>query len=102
MAKEFSSAGNFFNKDTIKYITNYMKTKCYGKKFDFVKEIRDFLSLNSNQFMIKEKYDIRPIPEKDLIIETNDRGKYIKCIKNFKLKNFIINEIGLLNFPSEN
>ena len=102
MAKEGSPAGNYFNKETIRYITHLIRAETNKKIFDIVNEIKGFLSLNSLQYMIRENNNNRPILEEDLKFEINDSNKSIKCTKDFKLKNCIINEMGISSFSLQN
>ena len=99
MAKEGSSAGDYFNKETIKYIT-YLIKSVTKRTFNVIEEVKDFLSLNSIQYMIKEDNNERPILKEDLITEKNkdEDGIFIKCNKDFKLKDCIINEMGISSF----
>ena len=100
MGKEGSEAGNFFNNQTIKYIKDLILCQTSSKRiFDVKKEVKQFLSFNSIKYMIKEENQERPINEEDLIIKLNENERRsIKCIKNFKLKNCIIDEMGIPNF----
>ena len=104
MGKEGSEAGDYFNDPTIDYIRHLIKADTRTKIFDVINEIKYFLSFNYSQYMIKEDNEERPIEKNDLIIVHDyDDGIYLKCEnKNFKLKNCIINEMGNLNFLSEN
>ena len=109
MAKEDSEAGKYFNEETIKYITYLIRAQCTKKVFNIIEEIKDFLSLNSIQYMINEsneeksKKEVKPpISEDDLSIETNDNGKFLKCKKNFELKNCVINQMGISIFSKQN
>ena len=109
MAKEGSEAGKYFNEETIKYITYLIKAQCTKKVFNIVEEIKDFLSLNSILYMINEsneektKKEVKPpISEDDLSIETNESGKFLKCKKNFELKNCVINQMGISIFSKQN
>ena len=103
MAKENSEAGKYFNEQTIKFIRDSIKTEQRTKKFDVLKEIKDFLSLNSLTYMIKEKNKERPIDIDEIEIKSEYNDTYLQCKnKNFKLKNCIINEIGTPNFNTEN
>ena len=101
MAKEGSPAGNYFNKETIKYITYLIKSATNKKIFNIVDEIKSFLSLNSIQYMIKNNNEIRPINEDDLKFDINS-NKSIICTKDFQLKNCIINEMGISSFSLQN
>ena len=98
MAKEGSPAGDYFNKETIKFITYLIKSETTKRIFDVIEEVKDFLSINSIQYMIKNDNSKRPILKEDLIIETNDDGKFIKCNKDFMLKDCITNEMGISSF----
>lgn len=102
MGKEDSPAGKYFNYETIKYITHLIKAETNKKIFDIVKEINSFLSLNSIQYMIKNDKEDRPIKEEDLKFESNESKKSIKCIKDFELKNCIVNEMGISSFSLQN
>ena len=102
MAKEDSPAGKYFNEETIKYITYIISSQCTKKVFNIEEELKDFLSLNSIQYMIKENNENKPISEEDLSIETNNDGKFLKCKKDFKLKNCVINQMGISIFSKQN
>jgi GTPase SAR1 family protein len=84
MAKEGSEAGNYFNKITIDFIRNKIKTETRPKIFDVIKEVKSFLSECSYQYMIKEEKKDRPILEDEIEKEVKEDDK------KFVLKNYII------------
>ena len=55
---------------------------------------------------VNEDIQYNPILKKDLGIEYEENededGKYIICKKDFKLKDFITNEMGISTFYSDN
>jgi len=102
MAKENSNAGKYFNDQTIEYIRYLIKAETRTKIFDVIKEIKDFLSFNSILYMIKEDKDKRPIEKDDIEKKNENEGNYLKCKKDFKLKDCVINEMGISNFTTEN
>ena len=106
MGKEGSEAGNIFNYETIEYIKNVINFQINKRIVDIIDELKDFLSLNSYKYMINEWNEdnqYNPILKKDLSIEydENEDGKYIICKKDFKLKDFITNEMGISTFYSD-
>jgi len=102
MAKEGSDAGKFFNDKTINFIRTEILTQTKTRTFDVLEEIKDFLSFNSLTYMIKEENKEKPIDKDEIEIKKNG-DTYLHCKnKNFKLKDCIINEMGISKFTSEN
>ena len=123
MAKEGSDAGNYFNEETIKYSRFLIESKCNKKLFNIEDEIIDFLSLNSIRYMINDNNEKNPpkseenppkseenppkseenipISKDDLWFETIESGKFLKCKKNFELKNCVINQMGISIFSKQ-
>jgi hypothetical protein len=53
--------------------------------------------------MIKEENKEKPIDKDEIEIKTENDVTYLQCKnKNFKLKDCIINEMGISNFTSDN
>jgi hypothetical protein len=102
MGKEGSEAGNFFNEQTIEYIRYLIKAETRTKLFDVIEEVKQFLSFNSNLYMVKDNKD-RPIKLEDIELNKSDDVTYLHCKnKNFQLKECVINEMGISNFTTEN
>ena len=102
MGKEGSEAGNYFNEQTIEYIRNLIKAETRIKLFDVIEEVKQFLSFNSNLYMVKDNKD-RPIKLEDIELKKDDDVTYLHCKnKNFQLKECVINEMGISNITSEN
>ena len=103
MAKEGSEAGNYFNKITIDFIRNKIKTETRPIIFDVIKEVKSFLSECSIQYMIKEVNKDRPITVDEIEIDDKTDNTYLICKnKNFELKNYVMDEMGMGNFTTEN
>jgi GTPase SAR1 family protein len=102
MGKEGSEAEKFFNYQTIKYLRDMILCKINNCIFDVIEELKNSLSLYSNKYMINEDEQERPINIYHLLIKNEDDYNYMKCRKNFKLKNCIINEMGIVNISSKN
>jgi len=102
MAKENSNAGKYFNDQTIEYIRYLIKSETRTRIFDVIKEIKDFLSFNSMIYMIKDDNDKRPIEKDNIENKVENDVTYLKCNKDFKLKDCIVNEMGISNFTTEN
>ena len=107
MAKEGSDAGKFFNDTTINFLRKQIMSQTKTETFDVLEEIKEFLIFASLNYMIKEekKEDKkeRPIDKDEIEIKTENDVTYLQCKnKNFKLKDCIINEMGISNFTSEN
>ena len=103
MAKEDSEAGKYFNEQTINFIRYSTKADPRTKIFDVLEEIKYFLSFNSLTYMIKEENKEKPIDIDEIEIKTENDVTYLQCKnKEFKLKDYIINEIGTPNFTKEN
>ncbi len=103
MAKEGSDAGKFFNDNTIDFIRMQIIYQHMTKIFDVLEEIKYFLSFNSLTYMIKEENKERPIDKDEIEIKTENDVTYLQCKnKEFKLKDCIINEMGIPNFTTEN
>ena len=103
MAKEGSEAGNFFNDKTIDYLRKQIISQTKTRTFDVLEEIKKFLSFNSLTYMIKEENKEKPIDKDEIEIKTENDVTYLQCKnKNFKLKDCIINEMGISNFTSDN
>ena len=103
MAKEGSDAGKFFNDNTIEFIKTEIESQTKTKPFDVLEEIKEFLSFNSLNYMIKEENKEKPINKDEIEIKTENENTYLQCKnKNFVLKDCIINEMGISNFTSEN
>jgi hypothetical protein len=102
MGREKSEAGKYYNNQTIKFIRYLIKAETVKRQFNIIKEIKQFLSFNSIQYMIKENEKERPIEPDDLEEISNEDSNYLKCNCDFKLKDCIINEMGLCNFSSQN
>ena len=103
MAKEGSDAGKFFNGKTIDFLRRQIISQTKTKTFDVLKEIKEFLSFNSLTYMIKEENKEIPIAKDEIEIKTENDDTYLECKnKEFKLKDCIINEMGISNFTSEN
>ena len=101
MGKEGTEAEKFFNYQTIKYLRNMILCKINNCFFDVIEELKNSLSLYSNKYMINEEEQEKPINRDDLLIKKED-DYTMKCRKNFKLKNCIINEMGIVNISSKN
>ena len=103
MAKEGSDAGKFFNDKTIDFITKQIMSQTKTKTFDVLKEIKEFLSFNSITYMIKEENKEKPIELDEIEFKTENDITSLQCKnKEFKLKDCIINEMGISNFTSDN
>ena len=103
MAKEGSKAGNYFNKQTIDFIRNKMRSETRPKIFDVIKEVKSFLSECSYQYMIKEEKKDRPITEDEIEKEVKEDDTYLTCKnKKFVLKNYVMDEMGMGKFTTEN
>ncbi len=103
MAKEGSPAGNYFNKQTIDFIRNRMRAETRTKIFDVIKEVKKFLSECSFQYMNKEEKKDRPITEDEIEKEVKDDDTYLICKnKTFELKNYVMDEMGMGKFTTEN
>ena len=103
MAKEGSDAGKFFNYNTIEFIKTVIESQTKSRTFDVLEEVKEFLSFNSLTYMIKEENKEKPINKDEIEIKTENENTYLQCKnKNFKLKDCIINEMGISNFTSEN
>ena len=103
MGKEGSNAGKYFNDKTIEFIKDIINFNLNKTIFDIIYELKNFLSLNSSKYMIKEDKKERPILEEDLEVKTiEDDRKILICKKDFKLKDCIINEMGIPNFIIDN
>jgi len=93
MGKEGSEAGNYFNDQTIDYIRFLIKSETRKTIFDIIKEIKNFLYINSNYYMIKkideEKSNIKEEKESDNQEKLKDEDQKVE-MKNEK--NFVINE----------
>ena len=102
MGKEGSEAGNYFNEQTIEYIRNLIKAETRTKLFDVIEEVKQFLSFNSNLYMVKDNKD-RPIKPEDIELKEDSDVTYLVCKnKNFQLQECVINEMGVTNFTTEN
>ena len=103
MGKEGSNAGKYFNDKTIEFIKDIINFNLNKTIFDIISELKNFLSLNSSKYMIKDYNKERPILEEDLEVKTiEDDRKILICKKDFKLKDCIINEMGIPNFIIDN
>ena len=103
MGKEGSNAGKYFNDKTIEFIKDIINFNLNKTIFDIIYELKNFLSLNSSKYMIKDYNKERPILEEDLEVKTiEDDRKILICKKDFKLKDCIINEMGIPNFIIDN
>ena len=103
MAKEGSEAGKFFNDKTIDFIRTEIMAQTKTRTFDILEEIKNFLSFNSLIYMIKEENKERPIELDEIEIKKENDVTSLQCKnKDFKLKDCIINEMGISNFTSEN
>ena len=103
MAKEGSDAGNFFNDKTIDFIGAEIMAQTKTKTFDVLEKIKNFLSFNSLTYMIKEENKEKPIEIDEIEIKTENDVTSLQCKnKDFKLKDCIINEMGISKFTSEN
>ena len=102
MGKEGSEAGNYFNEQTIEYLRYLIMAETRTKLFDVIEEVKQFLSFNSNLYMVKDNKD-RPIKLEDIELNKSDDVTYLHCKnKNFQLKECVINEMGISNFTTEN
>ena len=102
MGKEGSNAGKFFNDNTIEFIKDIINFNLNKTIFDIIYELKNFLSLNSSKYMIKDYNKERPILEEDLEVKSENDCKFLICKKDFKLKDCIINEMGIPNFIIDN
>ena len=102
MGKEGSNAGKFFNDKTIEFIKDIINFNLNKTIFDIIYELKNFLSLNSSKYMIKDYNKERPILEEDLEVKSENDCKILICKKDFKLKDCIINEMGIPNFIIDN
>ena len=101
MGKDGTNAGNYFNKNTIKYIKYLIKSETKKKIFDIEEEVKNFLSFHSQKYILHQGEE--PIKKEDLSFEIVDDCKYLQCKnKNFKIKNIVTNEMGVSNFLMEN
>ena len=108
MGKEGSEAGNFYNQVTIDFLGKQINQATVKKKFDFIEEVKKFLSYKSTIYMInddsKESKESKESKKKP--INLSDFSTDNTCIKlnenkDFKLKDCIIDEMGNSKF-SEN
>ena len=102
MGKEGSNAGKYFNDITIEFIKDIINFNLNKTIFDIIYELKNFLSLNSSKYMIKDCNKERPILEEDLEEKTTEDECKLICKKDFKLKDCIINEMGIPNFIIDN
>ena len=102
MGKEGSNAGKIFNDKTIEFIKDIINFNLNKTIFDIIYELKNFLSLNSSKYMIKVDNKERPILEEDLEVKTIEDERSLICKKDFKLKDCIINEMGIPNFIIDN
>ena len=108
MGKEGSEAGNFYNQVTIDFLISQINQATVKKKFDFIEEVKKFLSYKSTIYMINDdsKESKESKESKKRPINLSDFSTDNTCIKlnenkNFKLKDCIIDEMGNSKF-SEN
>jgi len=108
MGKEGSEAGNFYNQVTLEFLRQQINQGIEKKKFDFIEEVKKFLSYKSTIYMIKNdsKESEESKESKKKPINLSDFCNDNTCIKlnenkDFKLKDCIIDEMGNSKF-SEN
>ena len=104
MGKEGSEAGNYFNDQTIEYIRYLIKAETRKMIFDIIKEIKNFLSINSNQYMIKKEDKEAPKKEnnkKEKKESNNEEKDEEQNIEMENEKDFVINEEDIVEEKGE-
>jgi hypothetical protein len=87
MAKEGSEAGNFYNKSTIEYLRDILRTNKKAINYDVIERFEKYFALSS-----------RLIKEESIEYNENERKITIKQHKPIKLKDSLIDEIEILDF----
>ena len=93
-AREGTEAGNYYNKDSIKFILDKTNDITDRHPFDVINSIKDtFCSVSES--ILEE-----PLNNEEIIIEKNKKIKLNNKEKKIKLKKCLIDEIGISNFLS--
>ena len=95
-AHEGSEAGDFYNKYTLDFITNYFKTTANLKPYDVIETVKDnFIELSND---ILEKTE-KPITKESFDKTNNDIIK-LSEVKDIVLKKCLIDELGFSNLKA--
>ena len=95
-AHEGSEAGDFYNKYTLDFITNYFKTTANLKPYDVIETVKDnFIELSND---ILEKTE-KPIT-KESFDKSNNNIIKLSEVKDIVLKKCLIDELGFSNLKA--
>ena len=92
MAREGSKAGDYYNKSTIHFLRNKIKSFNKIKNFDIIESFKNYLSIASGKYMEK------PLEIEDINYDEEKKKFIIKSENKINFKKCYVDEIGISNF----